>query len=209
VIAVIGPSGSGKSSLMRVVLGVWPDVQGQVLLDGQPGCAWHRSELGPCVGYLPQDVQLFDGTVAENIARFSAVESPKVIRAAQLAGVHEMVLRFPRGYNTPVGQAGSYLSGGMRQRIALARALYGDPNFIVLDEPNSNLDDAGEKALCDAIQALKAQGKTILLVTHRQHILGISDRVLVMGEGKVKWYGKRDAMTSEPRRHGELRPVPA
>jgi ATP-binding cassette subfamily C exporter for protease/lipase len=209
VIAVIGPSGSGKSSLMRVVLGVWPEVKGQVLLDGQPVCAWHRSELGPCVGYLPQDVQLFDGSVAENIARFGAIDSPKVIRAAQLAGVHEMVLRFPHGYNTPIGQAGSHLSGGMRQRIALARALYGDPNLIVLDEPNSNLDDAGETALFDAIQALKAQRKTILLVTHRKHILGISDRVLVMNEGTVKWFGKRDAMSSEPRHHGELRPVPA
>lgn len=209
VVAIVGPSGSGKSTLMRVVLGVWPDVEGQVLLDGQPVSAWSRAELGPCIGYLPQDVQLFEGSVAENIARFGAVDSPKVIRAAQLAGVHDMVLRFPQGYNTPIGQGGSHLSGGMRQRIALARALYGDPNLIVLDEPNSNLDDAGEKALFDAIQALRAQGRTILLVTHRKQILGVCDRILVMDDGKIHWFGRRDEISAMPRQSGVLRPVHA
>lgn len=209
MVAIVGPSGSGKSTLMRVVLGVWPDVQGEVLLDSLPISDWNKAELGPCIGYLPQDVQLFDGTVAENIARFGAIDSPKIIRAAQLAGVHEMILRFPRGYNTPIGQGGSYLSGGMRQRVALARALYGDPALVVLDEPNSNLDDAGEKALFDAIQAMKAQGTTVLLVTHRKQILGISDRVLVMNEGKVQWYGKFDELSSALRPGGVLRPITA
>lgn len=209
VVAIVGPSGSGKSTLMRVVLGVWPDVEGQVLLDGQLLTAWSRTELGPCIGYLPQDVQLFEGSVAENIARFGAVDSPKVIRAAQLAGVHDMVLRFPQGYNTPIGQGGSHLSGGMRQRIALARALYGDPNLIVLDEPNSNLDDAGEKALFDAIQALRALGRTILLVTHRKQILGVCDRILVMDDGKIHWFGRRDEISAMPRQSGVLRPVHA
>jgi ATP-binding cassette subfamily C exporter for protease/lipase len=209
MVAIVGPSGSGKSTLMRVVLGVWPNVEGHVQFDGEPVSAWSRDELGPCIGYLPQDVQLFDGSVAENIARFGEVESPKVIRAAQLAGVHDMVLRFPQGYNTPIGQGGSHLSGGMRQRIALARALYGDPRLIVLDEPNSNLDDAGEKALFDAIQALKAQRRTILLVTHRKQILGISDRILVMDEGRIHWFGKRDEISAMPRQSGVLRPVTA
>jgi len=191
VIGMIGPSGSGKSTLARVILGIWPNVEGEVRLDGEPLASWSREELGPYLGYLPQDVQLFDGTIAENIARFGPIESEKVIRAAQLAGVHDMVLRFPRGYDTTAGVGGSYLSGGQRQRIALARAIYGEPNLIVLDEPNSNLDDAGEAALTSAIKHLKASGKTVVLITHRLNILAIADRILVLRQGAVEWYGSR------------------
>jgi ATP-binding cassette subfamily C exporter for protease/lipase len=191
VIGIIGPSGSGKSTLARVILGIWPNVEGQVRLDGEALASWSREELGPYLGYLPQDVQLFDGTIAENIARFGPIESEKVIRAAQLAGVHDMVLRFPRGYDTTAGVGGSYLSGGQRQRIALARAIYDDPNLIVLDEPNSNLDDAGEAALMATIKHLKAKGKTVVLITHRLNILAIADRILVLRQGAVERYGLR------------------
>jgi ATP-binding cassette subfamily C exporter for protease/lipase len=191
VIGIIGPSGSGKSTLARVILGIWPDIEGDVRLDGEPLASWSREELGPYIGYMPQDVQLFDGTIAENIARFGPIESEKVIRAAQLAGVHDMVLRFPRGYDTMAGVGGSYLSGGQRQRIALARAIYADPNLIVLDEPNSNLDEAGEAALTAAIKHLKANGKTVVLISHRLNILAIADRILVLRQGAVEWYGLR------------------
>jgi len=191
VIGMVGPSGSGKSTLARVILGIWPNIEGAVRLDGEPLASWSRQELGPYLGYLPQDVQLFDGTIAENIARFGPIESEKVIRAAQLAGVHDMVLRFPRGYDTTAGVGGSYLSGGQRQRIALARAIYDDPNLIVLDEPNSNLDDAGEAALMATIKHLKANGKTVVLITHRLNILAIADRILVLRQGAVQWYGLR------------------
>lgn len=199
VIGMIGPSGSGKSTLARVMLGIWPNVEGQVRLDGEPLASWWRQELGPYLGYLPQDVQLFDGTIAENIARFGPIESEKVIRAAQLAGVHDMVLRFPRGYDTTAGVGGSYLSGGQRQRIALARAIYDDPNLIVLDEPNSNLDDVGEAALGATIKHLKANGKTVVLITHRLNILAIADRILVLRQGAVQWYGLREDFSKSVR----------
>lgn len=191
VIGMIGPSGSGKSTLARIILGIWPNVEGQVRLDGEPLASWSREKLGPHIGYLPQDVQLFDGTIAENIARFGPIESGSVIRAAELAGVHDMVLRFPHGYDTRAGVEGSYLSGGQRQRIALARAIYGDPKLIVLDEPNSNLDEAGEAALMSSIKHLKAKGKTVVLISHRLNILAIADRILVLRQGAVDWYGLR------------------
>lgn len=191
VIGMVGPSGSGKSTLARVILGIWPNVEGQVRLDGEPLASWSREKLGPHIGYLPQDVQLFDGTIAENIARFGSIESGSVIRAAELAGVHDMVLRFPRGYDTRAGVEGSYLSGGQRQRIALARAIYGDPKLIVLDEPNSNLDEAGEAALMSSIKHLKANGKTVVLISHRLNILATADRILALRQGAVNWYGLR------------------
>jgi ATP-binding cassette subfamily C exporter for protease/lipase len=196
IIGIIGPSGSGKSTLARVLLGIWPNVAGQVLLDGEPLSGWSRRELGPYLGYLPQDVQLFEGTVAANIARFGAIDSGKVIKAAQMAGVHDMVLRLPNGYETPVGEVGSYLSGGQRQRIALARAIYGDPSLIVLDEPNSNLDDVGERALIQAILGLRTQGKAVILITHRYNILGVTDRILVLHQGTVQMYGARQDVLS-------------
>ncbi|HET6719155.1 MAG TPA: type I secretion system permease/ATPase, partial [Rhodocyclaceae bacterium] len=196
VIGLIGPSGSGKSTLARVILGIWPDFEGQVRLDGEALASWSREELGPHLGFLPQDVQLFDGTIAENIARFGPIESSKVIRAAELTGVHDMVLRLPRGYDTAAGVGGSYLSGGQRQRIALARAIYDDPRLIVLDEPNSSLDDAGEAALLATIAHLKAHGKTVILISHRLNILAIADRILLLRQGAVAWYGLRQDYSS-------------
>ncbi|KAJ26182.1 peptidase, partial [Pseudomonas aeruginosa M10] len=192
VVGVIGPSGSGKSSLARVVLGIWPTLHGSVRLDGAEIRQYERETLGPRIGYLPQDIELFAGTVAENIARFGEVQADKVVEAARLAGVHELVLRLPQGYDTVLGVGGAGLSGGQRQRIALARALYGAPTLVVLDEPNSNLDDSGEQALLAAIQALKARGCTVLLITHRAGVLGCADRLLALNAGQLHLYGERD-----------------
>lgn len=186
VTAILGPSGSGKSTLARCLIGVWPWTGGEVLLDGRPLAGWDRAELGPHLGYLPQDIELFEGTIAENIARFGAIDSEKVIAATRSAGLHEMILRLPQGYETPVGEAGGLLSGGQRQRIALARALYGRPRLVVLDEPNANLDDAGEAALVRAVQELRTQGSTVVLVTHRPGILAAADRVLTLRAGRIE-----------------------
>ncbi len=196
VVAVLGPSGSGKSTLARVMVGIWPQVEGEVLLDGLPIEGWNRTELGPHIGYLPQDVELFEGTIAENIARFAEVDSPKVIEAARCAGLHDMILRFRQGYDTPIGEAGGMLSGGQRQRIALARAVYGDPALVVLDEPNANLDDAGEAALMAAVAQLKAKGKTVFLITHRQAAIGVADWVLVLNNGELVANSAREALTT-------------
>jgi len=197
VTAIIGPSGSGKSTLARCLVGIWPDTAGSVLLDKTPIEHWDRVQLGPNIGYLPQDIELFDGTVAENIARFYEVDSELVIEAAKKAGIHEMILRFPKGYDTPIGDGGSQLSGGQRQRLGLARAMYGNPQLIVLDEPNANLDDLGERALVAAIQDLKSRGKTVFLITHRLNILGVADHLLVMRDGKIDHYGLRDDVLDE------------
>jgi ATP-binding cassette subfamily C exporter for protease/lipase len=192
VTVVLGASGSGKSTLARVLLGIWPQNRGEVLLDGQPISNWDRMELGPYVGYLPQDIELFDGSIAENIARAGQVVSEKVIAAAEASGLHQMILRFPKGYDTPMGEAGSLMSGGQRQRIGLARALYGDPALVVLDEPNANLDDEGEAALVRAVQGLKAKGKTVVLISHRPGILSVADRLLILHQGAVQASGPRD-----------------
>jgi len=191
ITAIHGPSGSGKSTLARVMVGIWPEYSGEVLLDQTPIQHWNRNELGPYLGYLPQDVELFDGTIAENIARFAEIDSDKVIIAAKLAGLHEMILRFPKGYDTPIGEAGGLLSGGQRQRIALARAIYGDPVIIVLDEPNANLDDTGEAALVKTILDLKSRGRTIFLISHRAGILEIVDNLIILAEGKIQNAGPR------------------
>lgn len=192
VVGVIGPSASGKSTLARLLVGVWPAIAGKVRLDGADVFTWNKAMLGPSVGYLPQDIELFEGSIAENIARFGDVDPEKVVEAAKMAGVHEMVLRFPKGYDTQIGDAGSALSGGQRQRIALARAMYGDPSFVVLDEPNSNLDDVGEAALVRAVLELKRRGTTVLLITHRTSILSAVDKLLLMVDGAVQLYGPRE-----------------
>ena len=194
VTVVLGASGSGKSTLARVLLGIWPHEKGDVLLDDEPILKWDRMGLGPHIGYLPQDIELFDGTIAENIARAGQVVSEKVIAAAEASGLHQMILRFPKGYDTPMGEAGSLLSGGQRQRIGLARALYGEPALVVLDEPNANLDDEGEAALVRAVQVMKSKGKTVVLISHRPGIVGVADRLLILHQGTVQASGPRDGV---------------
>ncbi|MCL2590868.1 MAG: type I secretion system permease/ATPase [Betaproteobacteria bacterium] len=184
-LGVKGPSGSGKSTLARVLLGIWPDIQGGVLLDDVPIHMLDRVTLGMNLGYLPQDVELFEGTIAENVARFGEVEPGLVIDACRQAGMHEAILRFPNGYDTQIGEGGSFLSGGQRQRIGLARAIYGNPRLVVLDEPNSNLDDAGDRALLQAVLAMKERGTTLVLISHRPQIMAAMDQILVMEAGNV------------------------
>jgi ATP-binding cassette subfamily C exporter for protease/lipase len=189
VLGVIGPSGSGKSTLARLLVGVWPTMMGKVRLDGADIYAWNKDQLGPHLGYLPQDIELFSGTVAENIARFGEIDSEKVVQAAKRAGVHDMILHLPDGYDTKLGDSGAGLSGGQKQRLGLARAMYGDPALIVLDEPNSNLDEMGEQALVHAVLDLRQRGKTIVLITHRPSAISITTKLLVMSEGSVQMFG--------------------
>lgn len=191
VLVIVGPSASGKSTLARLMVGVWPAQAGKIRLDGADVFLWNKDELGPWIGYLPQDVELFEGTIAENIARFGEIDSEQVIEAARKAGMHEMILQFPKGYDTPIGEQGSALSGGQRQRIALARALYGNPALIVLDEPNSNLDDVGEQALVRAVLQARSEQRTVVLITHRTSIVGIADSLMVLREGVVHMHGPR------------------
>ncbi len=192
IIGIIGPSASGKSTLARAMVGVWPTQVGKMRLDGVDIFQWNKEEVGPAIGYLPQDVELFDGTIAENIARFGEIDSEQVIAAAKASGVHDMILHFPQGYDTRIGEAGGVLSGGQRQRIALARAMYGNPAFVVLDEPNSNLDDQGEAALVEAVLAMKASGSTVVLITHRTSVLRAVDRLMLLRDGQVQAFGPRD-----------------
>lgn len=190
VLGVIGPSGAGKSSLVRTLIGVWSSKKGTVRIDGADIQTWDREKLGPYIGYLPQDVELFEGTVATNISRFREGEPDEmVIEAAMAAGVHDMILRLPQGYDTVLGPQGAGLSGGQRQRIALARALYGKPSLIVLDEPNASLDDAGVLALITAIRKFKEMGKTVVIVTHRADMLRVTDALLLMQNGRVGNFG--------------------
>ena len=196
MVAVVGPSGSGKSTLARCLIGVWPDIQGEVLLDGAPLASWSRADLGPFIGYVPQDVELFEGTIAENIARMGEPDSPQVIAAARATGLHEDILRLPRGYDTAIGDSGGVLSAGQRQRLALARALYGDPPIVVLDEPNASLDEAGERALSLALQELRRRQRTIVLVTHRHPAVQLADIVLVLQDGAVAAMGRPPALAA-------------
>ena len=189
VLGVIGPSASGKSTLGRVAVGIWPGVPNCARIDGADVYRWNKDELGPAIGYMPQDIELFPGTVSENIARFGEFESADVIAAAKTAGVHDMVLRFPQGYDTKIGEGGVGLSGGQKQRLALARALYGNPSLVVLDEPKSNLDDAGELALIKAILELRQRKAAVMIITHRNSILQVTTKLLLMREGSVALFG--------------------
>lgn len=197
IIGVVGPSAAGKSTLARAVLGIWPLHRGKVRIDGAELDQWDRERLGMSVGYLPQDIELFEGTISENIERFGEHDPEVVVKAAQKAGVHEIILHLPDGYNTMIGPGGLTLSGGQRQRIGLARALYGDPVFVVLDEPNSNLDEFGEKALLEAIIKLKQEGTTVMLITHRTNILSVTDKIAVLALGELKLYGPRDEILAK------------
>jgi ATP-binding cassette subfamily C exporter for protease/lipase len=192
VLAVIGPSASGKTTLARLLVGLWPAMSGKVRLDGADVHAWDKAELGPYLGYLPQGVELLDGTLAENIARFGDVDMVQVEAAARLVGLHELIMSMPQGYNSPIGRDGTMLSGGQRQRVGLARALYGKPVFVVLDEPNSSLDEVGDAALAKAIATLKQMGTTFVVMTHRSSILGVADKILLMREGAQQAFGPRD-----------------
>ena len=189
VLGVIGPSGSGKSSLARLLVGVWPAAMGQVRLDGADIYRWNKDELGPFIGYLPQDIELFAGTVSENIARFGDVDPDKVVAAAKTTGVHEMILQFAQGYDTLLGDGGAGLSGGQKQRIGLARAMYNDPSLLVLDEPNSNLDEIGEQALVVAIREFRKRDKTVVIITHRTSAIGTTNKLLILRDGSAQAFG--------------------
>lgn len=208
-VGVIGPSGAGKSTLARALVGVWPPVSGQVRIDGSDIRTWNPDDLGRHLGYLPQNVELFAGTVAENIARLGEVNADAVVRAAEAAGVHDIILKLPEGYNTVLGEDGVGLSGGQRQRVALARALYGDPKVIVLDEPNANLDHDGERALTDAITRMKSEGRTVVVVSHRTTLLSALDKLAVFAGGTLTLYGPKEAvlthMNKNPSSVGQAR----
>ena len=192
VLAVVGPSASGKTTLARLLVGLWPAINGKVRLDGVDVFTWDKLELGPHIGYLPQGVELFDGSMAENIARFGEIDRAKVEAAARAIGLHDFILSLPQGYNSPVGREGTMLSGGQRQRVGLARAFYGNPAFIVLDEPNSSLDEQGDADLARAITQLKAKGSTFIVMTHRTSVLSVADKMLVLRDGQLQMFGPRD-----------------
>lgn len=209
VLGVIGPSGCGKSTLARLLIGVWQPLAGKVRLDGAQLSQWDKHQLGPHLGYLPQDIQLFAGTIAQNIARFAEVDADKVLAAAQLAGVHQLILQLPEGYDTRLGEGGAGLSGGQKQRIGLARALYGLPAVIVLDEPNSNLDEAGEQALLQAIAQLKQHKRTLILITHKPNVLTLTDQLLILRDGQLQAFGPTAKVLGAPTASKPAAPKPA
>jgi len=191
-LGIIGPSAAGKTSLARAILGVWQLRAGNIRLDGADIGQWDRNELGPYVGYLPQDIELFDGTIAANICRFSKQDSDKIINASKSAGIHEMILRLPEGYDTIINSNAGALSAGQRQKLGLARAIYNDPRLIILDEPNSNLDDQGERDLLKTLRRIKELGRTIIIITHRTSILTLVDKLLLMRDGVIANMGSKN-----------------
>jgi ATP-binding cassette subfamily C protein len=200
-LGVIGPSGSGKSSLARALVAVWPAAGGKICLDGAALKLWPPKTLGASIGYLPQEVQLFDGSIADNICRFAVdAVAEDIIAAANAAGVHEMILRFPSGYDTRIGEGGQLLSAGQRQRIALARALYRDPFLVILDEPNSNLDSEGEEALTRAIAGVRERSGVVVVIAHRPNVLAAVDMLLVLAEGRVQAFGSKADVLQRVRR---------
>ena len=197
IVGIIGSSAAGKSSLARAILGLWPLMSGKVRIDGADISQWNKDKLGRYIGYLPQDIELFEGSISENIARFGELDSKKVIEAAQKAGVHEMILKLPEGYDTKLGAGGHSLSGGQKQRVAFARALYDNPIFIVLDEPNSNLDEQGELSLVSAINSLKESKTTVVLITHRMPILKVTNKLAVIQAGTLQLYGNTNEILTK------------
>jgi ABC-type protease/lipase transport system fused ATPase/permease subunit len=200
VLAVVGPSAAGKSSLAKMLMGLWKPASGSVRLDGVELSDWSHDEVGPLVGYVPQEIDFFEGTVAENIARLGEVDPAKVVHAAQLIDMHDTILTFPKGYDTVLGETGFALSGGQRQRLAIARAVYGMPKYVVMDEPNSNLDEVGENALVATVQALKVNGSTVVLTTHRPRLVGVVDKMLVLKAGRQVAFGDAREMLDAVRK---------
>jgi PrtD family type I secretion system ABC transporter len=210
VLGIVGPSGAGKSTLARLLVGIWRPLNGVVRLDGADVFTWDRADFGRHIGYLPQDTELFAGSIRQNIARFRTdVTDEQVIRAAQLSGVHELILRTPMGYESPVGEGGMVLSAGQRQRVGLARAMLGDPAYIVLDEPNASLDADGELALMQAIETMKANGATVIIISHKVGIFRVADKMLAMREGRLELFGPRDAVMARLMKPAEVRAVEA
>jgi ATP-binding cassette subfamily C exporter for protease/lipase len=189
VMAIVGPSAAGKTSLVKLLLGIWRPARGSVRLDGVELSDWSHDDVGPRMGYVPQDIDFHEGTVADNIARLGSVDAQQVVAAAQAILMHDTILKFPKGYDTPLGEGGFSPSGGQRQRLAIARALYGMPRYVVMDEPNSNLDEQGEQALMEAVRHLKEAGSTVILTTHRPRLIGMVDRMLVLREGRQVAFG--------------------
>ena len=200
VLAVVGPSAAGKTSLVKLLMGVWAPAEGKVRLDGVEISEWSHDEVGPMVGYVPQEIEFFEGTVAENIARLGEVDAEKVVMAAKLIDMHEIILGFPKGYDTPLGETGFAPSGGQRQRLAIARAIYGMPKYVVMDEPNSNLDELGETALIKCVLALKQNGGTVVITTHRPRLINIVDMMLVLKAGKQVAFGSSRDMLEAVKR---------
>lgn len=208
-IAVVGPSAAGKTCLVRLLIGVWKPANGHVRLDGVEISDWNHDEVGPQIGYVPQEIEFFEGTVAENIARLGEVDPEKVVQAAQLIGMHETILTFPKGYNTQLGETGFPLSGGQRQRLAIARAFYNNPKFVVMDEPNANLDEIGESVLAQAVSTLKKTGCSIIITTHRPRLVSVVDKLLVLRAGQQVGFGPADDMINAVRNLQAVNPQPA